>query len=57
MRKAKRKPNSANVIHALSDLFIHRGMLAYIGCDNGLKFVAQAFRDWITTVGAGTAYI
>ncbi|WP_338273376.1 IS3 family transposase [Roseicyclus marinus] len=55
--KTKRKLNSGDVIDALSDLFIMRGVPAYIRSDNGPEFVAQAVRDWISAVGARTAYI
>ena len=55
--KADRKLNSANVIDALTDLFILCGSPAFIRSDNGPEFIAQAVRDWITAVGAKTAYI
>lgn len=55
--RVKRKLNSGDVIDALSDLFILRGVPAYIRSDNGPEFVAQAVRDWIAAVGAKTAYI
>ncbi|MFY0312926.1 IS3 family transposase [Leisingera sp. D0M16] len=55
--RVKRKLNSGDVIDALSDLFILRGIPAYIRSDNGPEFVAQAVRDWIAAVGAKTAYI
>ena len=45
--RVKRKLNSGNVIDALSDLFIMRGVPAYIRSDNGPEFVAQAVQDWI----------
>jgi putative transposase len=41
----------------LSDLFIMRGVPAFIRSDNGPEFVAQAVWDWIAAVGAQTAYI
>ena len=53
----ERKLNSNDVIDVLSDLFITRGIPAYIRSDNGPEFVAQAVRDWIAAVGAKTAYI
>ena len=53
----ERKLNSGNVIDALSDLFILRGIPSFIRSDNGPEFVAQAVRDWIEMVGAKTAYI
>lgn len=53
----KRKLNSTEVIDALTDLFILRGVPTYIRSDNGPEFIAQAVRDWIAAVGAKTAYI
>ena len=55
--RVKRKLNSVDVIDALTDLFIIRGIPAYIRSDNGPEFVAQAVGDWIKAVGAKTAYI
>ena len=55
--RVKRKLNSTAAIDALTDLFILRGVPAYIRSDNGPEFVAQAVRDWIKSVGARTAYI
>ena len=55
--RVKRKLNSIDVIDTLTDLFILRGIPAYIRSDNGPEFVAQAVRDWIKAVGAKTAYI
>ena len=43
----KRKLNSTEVIDVLTDLFILRGVPAYIRSDNGPEFIAQAVRDWI----------
>ena len=39
------------------DLSILRGPPAFIRSDNGPEFVAEAVREWITAVGAQTAYI
>jgi len=55
--RVKRKLNSTDVIDVLTDLFILRGVPAYIRSDNGPEFVAQAVRNWINAVGAKTAYI
>ena len=41
----------------LSDLFILRGVPGHIRSDNGPEFVAKAVQEWITAVGAKTAYI
>ena len=37
--------NSTEVIDALTDLFILRGMPGYIRSDNGPEFIAAAVRD------------
>ena len=55
--KVDRKLNSTNVIDALTDLFILRGVPSFIRSDNGPEFIAQAVQDWIKAVGAKTAYI
>jgi putative transposase len=55
--RVKRKLNSTDVIDALTDLFILRGVPAFIRSDNGPEFVAQIVRDWINPVRAKTAYI
>ncbi len=34
-----------------------RGVAKYICSYNGPEFIAQAVQDWITAVGAKTAYI
>jgi putative transposase len=57
MIRVKRKLNSIDVIDVLTDLFILRGPPTYIRSDNGSEFVAEAVRDWISAVGAKTAYI
>jgi len=45
------------VIDVLTDLFILRGVPAYIRSDNGPEFIAEAVRSWISAVGAQTAYL
>lgn len=55
--RVRRKLNSTDVIVALTDLFILRGVPAFIRFDNRPEFVALAVRDWISAVGARTAYI
>ena len=55
--RVKRKLNSTEVIDVLTDLFILRGVPAYIRSDNGPEFIAEAVRNWIKAVGAKTAYI
>ncbi|MGB2932487.1 MAG: IS3 family transposase [Methyloceanibacter sp.] len=55
--RVSRKLKSIDVIDVLSDLFILRGVPGHIRSDNGPEFVAKAVQDWITAVGAKTAYI
>ena len=43
--RVKRKLNSTEVIDALTDLFILRGVPAYIRSDTGPEFIVQAVRD------------
>lgn len=55
--KVNRNINSRDVIDALSDLFLQKGIPKFIRSDNGPEFIAQAVRDWITLVGSKTVYI
>jgi Integrase core domain len=55
--RVARKLKAIDVIDVLSDLFILRGVPAHIRSDNGPEFVAKAVQEWITAVGAKTAYI
>ena len=45
------------LIDVLTDLFILRGIPAWIHSYNGPEFVAEAMRRWIAAVGARTAFI
>ncbi len=55
--RVARRLKSIDVIDALSDLFILRGVPRHIRSDNGPEFVAKAVQHWIAAVGASTAYI
>ncbi len=55
--RVRRKLSSTGVIDLLTNLFILRGIPAYIRSDNGLEFVAGAVRRWIAAVGSRTAFI
>jgi len=55
--RVARRPRSTDVIEALADLFILRGIPEHIRSDNGPEFVAQDLRQWIAAVAAKTAYI
>ena len=50
--RVKRKLNSTDVMDVLTDLFILRGVPAFIRSDNGPEFVAEAVRNWINTISA-----
>jgi len=51
------KLNSQNVLDVLTYLSIIRGFPEYIRSDNGPEFAAKSVRNWISAVGAKTAYI
>ena len=55
--RVSRRLKAVDVIDALTDLFILRGIPGHIRSDNGPEFIAKALRDWIAAVGASTAYI
>ncbi len=55
--RVARKLGAADVIDALADLFIARGVPAHVRSDNGPEFVAKAVRGWIGGVGARAAFI
>jgi Integrase core domain len=55
--RVERKLKAIDVIDVLSDLFILGGVPGHIRSDNGPEFVARAVQQWITAVGAKTAYI
>ena len=55
--KAARRLNAHAVIETLADLFVLRGVPAYIRSDNGPEFIADALKSWIGAVGSKTAYI
>jgi transposase InsO family protein len=55
--RVNRRLKAVDVIDVLSDLFILRGVPKHVRSDNGPEFIAKALRDWITAVGAKTAYI
>src|SRR5215207_3836917 len=54
--RVDRKLKATDVIDVLADLFILRGVPGHIRSDNGPEFVAKAVQNWITAVGAKTAY-
>ena len=55
--RPRRRLNSRNVIEVLADAMVQHGIPEHIRSDNGPEFVAKAVQEWITAVGAKTAYI
>lgn len=53
----KRKMTSLEVIDALADLFLVRGMPKYIRSDNGPEFIALALRRWLESLDVSPIYI
>jgi transposase InsO family protein len=52
-----RKLTSEDVLERLSDLFVRRGVPAYLRSDNGSEFTATRVRDWLARVGVTTLFI
>lgn len=46
-----------DVLDRLTDLFLRRGIPAYIRSDNGSEFTAMIVREWLKAVGVKTLYI
>ena len=55
--KVSRKLNSIDVIEVLADLFLLKGVPAFIRSDNGPEFIAIALRDWLYSLKVKTLYI
>ena len=52
-----RRLTSEDVLERLSDLFVRRGVPAYLRSDNGSEFTATKVRDWLARVGVTTLFI
>jgi len=52
-----RRLTGEDVLERLSDLFVRRGVPAYIRSDNGPEFTAKAVRQWLADVEVQTLYI
>ena len=52
-----RRLTREEVLERLSDLFICRGVPAYLRSDNGSEFTARRVRQWLTKVGVQTLFI
>ncbi len=55
--KVSRRLGRQQLIEALADLMLLRGMPEHIRSDNGPEFTARALREWLTTVETTTLYI
>jgi transposase InsO family protein len=52
-----RRLTSEDVLYQLGQLFVKRGIPAYVRSDNGSEFTAKAVRDWLTRLGVQTLFI
>ncbi len=55
--RVARRLGSYEVIEALADVMLWRGIPANIRSDNGPEFVAKELRNWLGNLGTGTLYI
>jgi transposase InsO family protein len=55
--RVARRLGSYEVIEALADVMLWRGVPENIRSDNGAEFVAKELRQWLVNVGTGTLYI
>jgi len=52
-----RKLRSPDVIEALAQLFVRRGLPDHIRSDNGPEFCAKAVREWLDRLDVGPLFI
>lgn len=57
MIKVKRKLNSVDVIEALSELFLTKGIPKNIRSDNGSEFIAKRLQAWFKTLEVSPLYM
>jgi transposase InsO family protein len=55
--KVARRLCSKDVLEQLGDLFVLRGIPAFIRSDNGSEFIACKLREWLGRLGVRTLYI
>lgn len=53
----ERRLTSKDVLEALGELFIDRGLPHYIRSNNGAEFTAKAVRSWLAQLGVSTLFI
>jgi putative transposase len=52
-----RQLNSTDVLEALAELFVLRGVPQFIRSDNGAEFTAELVRHWLSELNVGTLFI
>jgi putative transposase len=52
-----RRLRSTNVIEAMADLFIRKGLPEHIRSDNGPEFCAKAVREWLDRLNVSPLFI
>ena len=52
--RVERRMGSQQIIEALSDVMLWRGIPEQIRSDNGPEFIAQELRQWLANLGTGT---
>ena len=55
--RVARRIRSTDVMLALAELMVTRGVPGHIRSDNGPEFTAKAVREWLARVGSRTLYI
>jgi transposase InsO family protein len=55
--RVARRLGRYEVIEALADVMLLRGVPEHIRSDNGPELVAKELRNWLAKVGTGTLYI
>ncbi len=55
--RAERRWTSAQVIEALADVMVRKGVPEHIRSDNGPEFVAKGLRQWLANTGTETLYL
>jgi putative transposase len=55
--RVARRLGRYEVIEAVADVMLYRGIPENIRSDNGPEFVAEELRRWLSKVGTGTLYI
>lgn len=57
MLKVARTLRSNDVIDALNELFLRRGIPEHLRSDNGSEFIAEQIRNWLTLLDVKPLYI